>query len=310
MHPTARCLGLVAIGIALIAVWPARVGAITVDGQRDPSYTLMSTQTTQTNGRDNAQGLATFSEGSELDVAYATVDNGVLYLFFAGNVTDTFCGGQACTSFAFLDVFIDSQTGGQNPLVSPQPAAFGSPYPGLTFDTAFTPDYWVEFAPLGALDHSFRYDAWYEALPAGGGGVSLHLGEGFTAGGPGTLSGGTNPFGLIAAIDNRNTAGVGAGCGAASGAGVSTGVELAIPVAAIGNPTGCIKVGAFLKGVQDLGQDVLNQVLPPVPPGSCALGPPSTLDFAGIAGDQFFTICLGATPTHGTTWGGLKAIYR
>jgi hypothetical protein len=270
----------------------------------------MSTQTIQTNGIDNAEGLATFSQGSELDGAYAAIDNGVLYLFFAGNIMDTICGREACTSFAFLDVFIDSQPGGQNPLVSPQPADFGSLYPGLTFDNGFTPDYWVEFAPSGALDQSFRYDAWYEALPAGGGGASLHLGTGFTAGAPGTLAGGTNPFGVLATIDNRNTAGVGAGCGGGSGAGVLTGVELAIPLAAIGNPTGCIKVGAFLKQVQDPGQDVLNQVLPPVPPGTCALGPPATLNFAGIAGDQFFTICVGATPTRSATWGGLKAIYR
>lgn len=304
-----HALALCATVLAAAALAPPPARAITVDGQLDPSYTLMSTQTLQTNGHDDTQGLIGFGNGSELDAAYAAVDGGVLYLFFAGNLMDAVCGAQACTDFAMLNVFIDSQTGGQNPLLSPEPAGGGYPYPGLTFDAAFVPDDWIQYADLGALDNNFSRNAYYEALPSGGGGPSYTLGSGSNAGPPGTLTGGTNPFGIEATIDNRNTAGVGAGCAPASGAGVTTGVEMAIPLAAIGNPTGCIKVSAFLVNSQE-GLGILDQVLPPVPAGTCALGLPSGIDFDTIPGDQFFTVCFGATPARTSTWGALKTIYR
>jgi hypothetical protein len=309
MRPTVPHLRLAPVLFTAALLLPGAARAITVDGQLDPAYVLMSTQSIQTNGLDDSQGLIDFGNGSELDAAYAAEDNGVLYLFFAGNLKDTVCGAQACTDFGILDVFIDSQPGGQNPLVSPAPVAFGFPYPGLTFDTAFVPDYWLQYVDLGGLTHVFSRQATYEALPAGGGGASDVLGSGSNAGAPGTLSGGTNPFGILATIDNRNTAGVGAGCGAASGAGVTTGVELAIPLVALGNPTGCIKVSAMLSDTQT-GQGVLDQVLPPLPPGTCALGPPATVNFAAIPGDQFFTFCPGATAARHSTWGAVKTIYR
>jgi hypothetical protein len=309
MRHTKGLLGLAVSLFAVAVLLPAAAGAIPVDGRLDPSYALMSTQAIQTNGSDDTQGVMDFGTGSELDAAYAAVENGVLYLFFAGNLKDTVCGGQACTDFGILDVFIDSQPGGQNPLISPAAVGFGFPYPGLAFDPGFAPDFWVQYSDYGGLDHVFGRQASYEALPTGGGGASYVLGSGSNAGAPGTLSGGTNPFGILATIDNRNTAGVGAGCGVASGAGVTSGMELAIPLAAIGNPTGCIKVTAFL-GDPQTGQGILNQVLPPVPAGTCALGPPATVNFASIPGDQFMTICLGATPTRNPSWGALKTIYR
>ena len=76
-----RHSALIVLAFALGGV--GRASAVTVDGQRDPSYTLVTTQTTQTNGFDDTQGVIDFGNGSELDAAYAVVDAGVLYLFFA-----------------------------------------------------------------------------------------------------------------------------------------------------------------------------------------------------------------------------------
>ena len=304
MRLKVRQVGCTAMLLAAAALWPVAAGAITVDGQLDPSYTLVSTQTNMTVAKDS-RGLATFSNGDELDAAYAAIDNGVLYLFFTGNLMDVIDGANPKTDSGLLNVFIDSQPGGQNTLISDSPSNLTSRYPGLTFDTAFTPDYWIQFAPGGALEVSFTRSAWYGTLPTAGGGVSYLLGTGTNAGAPGTLSGGTNPYGIQATIDNRNTAGVAAGCGAGSGAGVTTGVELAIPLAAIGSPTGCIGVSAFVDGYVPT-----NQVLPPVPAGTCSMPLPASLNFAGIPGNQFASVCLGATATHSATWGSLKAIYR
>jgi hypothetical protein len=305
MHSAIRSCGLTAFLFVASILWPAVAGAITVDGQLDPAYTLMSTQTNQTNAGDDVQGLVTFSRGSELDGAYAAVEGGVLYLFFTGNLMDTIDPINPRTDYGLLNVFIDSEPGGQNPLTSYQPGITQQVYAGLVFDNGFAPDHWIQFAPGGALASSFMRSAWYEVLPAGGGGASYLLGAGTNGGAPGTLSGGTNPYGIEATIDNQNTAGVGYCCGTASGAGVMTGVEMAIPLAAIGNPTGCVRVNAF---IDQFG--ITDQVLPPVAVGSCSQGTPSTLDFASVPGDQFFTVCLGLTPTRSSSWGSLKAVYR
>ena len=305
MHiSSARLFPLLASLLALVPAPPAR--AVLVDGHLDAAYVLMSTQTTQTSAADDQQGAIGFGTGSELDAAWAAVDGGVLYLFFAGNLKDTVCGTQACTDLDFLMVFLDRQPGGQNTLLGPTPT--GHPFAGLTFDAALSPDYVLEYYDAGALDHQFSRHAAYGTLPTGGAGTSYSLGSGTNAGAPGTLSGGTNPFGIEATVDNSNTAGVMAGCAAASGAGVTTGVELAIPLAAIGSPSNCITVCAFVNGT--FGSTVTNQVLGAVPPGTCELGAPSGVNFAAIPGTQAFTVCLGATPARRNTWGALKRVYR
>jgi hypothetical protein len=307
-HPV-RSLAQAIMVIVATMLAPAPARAVTVDGQLDPAYTQLSVQSTQNDpSQDATDGQIDFANGSELDAAYAAIDGGVLYLFFAGNLKDTICGWQACTDLGVLNVFIDSQPGGQNPLTSAAPTSFGYGYPGLSFDAGFTPDYWIQYALFGALDHHFLREAWYEAIPAGGGGASYDLGSGTNAGVPGTLSGGTNPWGIQATSDNRNVAGVTTGCGAASGAGITTGMELAIPLAAIGNPVDCFRVSAFI--VEPQRAQTLNQVLPPVPPGTCGLGVPSGVHFESIAGNQFFTICPGAVPVRRGTWGALKSCYR
>lgn len=109
-------------------------------------------------------------------------------------------------------------------------------------------------------------------------------------------------------MDNSNGAGVTAGCAAGSGSGVTTGVEWAIPLGAIGDPTGCVTVSVFVANAG--GSPLGNQVLGPLPPGTCALGAPAGVDFSSIPGNQYFTVCPGTTSALSSTWGRIKTIYR
>ena len=77
----------------------------------------------------------------------------------------------------------------------------------------------------------------------------------------------------------------------------------------IGGASTCINVCAFINGGSH--DFVSNQVLGPLPSGTCNLGEPRAIDFNQYLGLQFFGIqgsC--STPTRGATWGALKAIYR
>ncbi len=297
-----------ALALVIALGTPDAARAISVDGRLDPSYVLTATQATQTDRPDDTDGLATFSNGSELDAAYAVVEGGVLYLFFAGNLMDTICGVNPCTASDQLEVFLDTKAGGQNVLLQGSP--FGVPYAGVTFDPGFAPDYALEFQAGGALGQSFTRQASYATLPTGATGSLVVLGSGSNAGAPGTLSGGTNPWGIEATIDNSNTGGVTAGCAAQTPGLVTTGVELAIPLAALGNPTGCIGVCAFLNA--NLSYGVSNQILPPLPPGTCFTSNVNytSVNLGSYPGTHSFTVCTGAVPVRRSTWGSLKSIYR
>jgi hypothetical protein len=148
----------------------------------------------------------------------------------------------------------------------------------------------------------------YEAeLATGGGGSGAYLGT-TPAGGTGALSGGINPYGIQVAMDDRNVAGVTYGCGAASGAGVTRGIEWAIPLAAIGNPSGCVQVCALVACGNH--SCITNQVLAPIPPGTCGTTAAGSVNFAAVPGAQFVTVCAGSVPTRHASWGALKQIYR
>ena len=309
MHP--RIAGAVIALAAWLLPAAGRLSAATIDGRLDPQYgPALSIQTTQTSQADAIDGQLDFSGGSELDAAYGYIENGTLYLFFSGNLMFLWdLEGQ--TLWLPLDIFIDSTPGGQNALLSNNPAPDPFAYnlnnlAGLTFDSGFAADYWLSLGGNGGTWP--RLQAYEGALPSAGGGAGAFLGSG-SCGGPGTLSGGSNPDGIQVTLDDRNVSGVTSGCGAASGAGVTTGAEWAIPLAAIGNPSGCVKVCAFVS-FGDHSQ-LFNQVLGPLPAGTCNLGVASAVNFASIPGDQFFTVCPGgATPARHATWGSLKSIYR
>ena len=232
-----------------------------LDGDAQADYgAALSIQNTQTQYGDSTLGLIDYANGSELDAAYGTIRGGVLYLVLAGNLE---------SNWNTIDIFIDSASGGQNRLRGDNPdldlnglnrmGDDGSGN-GLTFDAGFAPDYWLSFKG-GDVGFGYYFAGFYAELPTGGSGQGYWLGNGDTETG-GELSGGTNPHGIRATIDNSNTAGVIAGIGADSGAGVTTGWELSVPLSAIGDPAGAIEVCAFINnGTHDW---MSNQMLGPI----------------------------------------------
>jgi len=293
-----RWLTCVTLGLSVFAF---NAGAAPVDGRIEPIYgSSLSTQTTQTSLGDGADFFA-----SELDEAFGYVADDTLFLLIAGNYRRFF--SEPLSFPNQLQLYIDSGPGGQNSLSSSNPnVGFTVKLPdmtGMQFDDDFSPDYWL----AAARESSDGLYVHYAELPAGGGGTGQYLGRS-TIGGSPTLVGGLNLIGVLANADVSNTAGVTAGCNASSGAGVTTGIELAIPLAAIGNPSGVIRICALLAASFGPG-NVSNQVLGPVPPGTCALGPASGVDFGKLAGAQYFVVG-GVTAAHKTSWGRLKALYR
>ena len=288
-----------AAALALLALLlsPCPGGAATIDGQLDGSYgAALVTQTTQTNlasgqlSGDPGIGDLTFANGSELDAAHAVISGGVLSLFLSGNLALMLNANQNGTNGHVLDVFVDSAPGGQNVLNG---LGVGHPLNGFTFDAGFEADYWLEFSGNGN-QFSVEWYAGYAALQSGGGGSLTSLGFG-TAGGNGTLIGGTNPHGIRVTIDNSNIAGVTAGCNASSGAGVTKGIEWEIPLAAIGAPAECFRVTAIVRNSGSSQSPVSNSMLAPLPPGTCPPGPASSVNLAAFAGDQFFAVCPSST---------------
>lgn len=299
-----RRVALITLSAALLAVRPAH--AVVVDGQLDVDYGApITTQTTQTglgSGQivgDNNKGELSFANGSELDEAYGFVSGGVLYLFLSGNLALQVRMNQNDTVGHTLDVFIDSVPGGQNSLNG---LGSGNPLNGLTFDPGFTADFRLELSGglSGGSNSPPTWSAGYQSITLQEGGPFVNLGSG-SAGGPGTLTGGSNPHGILATLDNRNIAGVTFGCAAASGAGVTTGIEWAIPLAAIGNPTGCITFAVIVRESGTFSGSVSNQVLGPAPVGTCPLGPAAMVNFQNLAGNQFFTVCRGIVDVSHST---------
>jgi hypothetical protein len=301
----------VGLALAWIAFAASSARAVTIDGRLDPEYgAAMSIQACATSFGDTPSGYAPFDSinaaiGSELDQGFGFIRDDVMYLFFAGNLESYV--GEPLTAPGQLEVFIDCAAGGQNRLVPNNPA-LGQylrlpELAGLAFDADFAPDYWIDFTCGGSGQPSTVF---FAELPASGGGAGAFLG--LSHGGAGALTQGVNPFGIEATINQTNRDGVPAGCGTASGSGTSAGVEWAIPLAALGNPTGPIRVCALIDGEHATGP-MSNQVLGPLPAGTCSLGAPGDVDFAAIGGNQFFTLD-SITRARPSSWGRLKAIYR
>jgi hypothetical protein len=294
---------------------PAAAHAVVLDGRLDAEYgPAIVLQTTQTSFGNNPAGFGgadstAWSFGSELDGAYGFVAGGSLHLFVSGNLLANMGEFDHRQQ---LHLFFDTRPGGQHVLradnadVGYWPDSKLNKLAGLTFDAGFAADWWLDVLVLEGANPVHAYAA--DLLDAGGGAGGF-LGSG-SAGGPGDLTGGANPGAIKVTVDNSNSLGVGSGCGSAMGAETATrGIEWEIPLAALGNPPGPIRICAFQGGVYNsAGLD--DQVLGPIPPGTCFLGMPAGVDFSAIAGDQFFTIGNGATPARAASWGRLKAAYR
>ena len=303
---------------ALLAVLALPVGSAaaqpTIDGVLDADFygSAVAVQQVQTQFGDKSDT----GGGSELDAAYAQISGDTLYLMLTGTLEN---------NFNKLLLFVDSVPGGQNTLdETNNPANFDSrigggftngwdPLNDLTFDDGFDADYAflvrhgagtfdVDFSPIGT------------SAPVADEFADIFFGLEEGASGPlfGANSGQTFEFGF----DDSNTAGVASGTQQADQAAalaVNTGTEFAIPLAALGNPTGPIKVTAAINGSnndflsnQFLGalQPIDGDNDPETPLDQANLGSDGMsnfletgldgVDLGNFAGDQFFVI--GDTP--------------
>lgn len=304
---------LVAAALVILAAVPvARAQYAT--GTWSPAYGApLAVQATQTTLAYPPGGRGE-SNGYQLDAAYGYVDAGALHVLLTGNILMGW-NGEGQTVWSNLDLFLDTRAGGQNTLLADNPVL--DPFvldlttmTGLRFDAGFAPDWWfgVDGSWTGCCGTYYVRTGMAE-LPTAGGGTGAVLGERLIDS-SGPLANGTNPLGVSLAVVDTNSAGVTMGCGAWSGPEIQTGVELVIPLAAIGNPTGCIRICAFA-AKDNSNLSISNQVLGPLPPGTCDLGPSGAVDFGAIPGAQWFAVCpSGVTATHDRTWGALKSAYR
>ncbi|RMF79054.1 MAG: PEP-CTERM sorting domain-containing protein [Planctomycetota bacterium] len=261
-----------------------------LDGTKDASYgAAAAVQTVQTGFGDNF---------SELDAGYAQVTGGTLYLMLTGNLEN---------NFNKLNIFIDSQAGGQNVLQAdafnggnnPENDNWANVHAGMRFDSGFQADYML-ILRNGNFGGD-RFDIDYAVVGGGAGNFEAQ----FDVFG-GTLEGSNANalplHGIGVAFDNSNTAGIAGGSGAAdpvAAQAVSTGIELAIPLAAIGSPTGMIHISAMINGSN---HDFLsNQFLGGLPAGTGNLGGDGagnwTGNLAGIdlnqyPGNQYFSVMV------------------
>lgn len=294
--------GLSAAALALSAAVVS--AAPVVDGTRagDSYGNAAAVQTIETGFGDNE---------SEMNAAYARIENGRLYLMLTGNIQN---------NFNKLEIFIDSVAGGENTLTAeglPDTEASINNMAGLTFDTGFAPDYLL-FARRG--DSKFDLD--YLDLGTDGAGnqyLNLFSGQDFGSGATGT---GVNGSLIEVAYNGSNTAGIGGNSGAAADQGaalaVETGLELSIALADLGNPTGDLRISVLQNN--DNHNYLSNQLLGGLPVGTGNLGGDGSGGFTGslsgvdlsqFAGDQFFTVAI-PEPTSVVLlgFGGLTLLRR
>lgn len=272
---------MAALGLSIVA--PALAAPI-LDGSRDLLYgSAVAIQTVETQFGDNF---------SELNAAYAAVESGNLYLMLTGNLQN---------NFNRLNIFIDSQPGGQNVLqnnvnfggTNPENDGWAGKHAGMTFDAGFEANYL-----LTLRNGDNRFDIDYAVI---GGGLGNFLTASDVFGGSTT---GANAAalanGIGVAFNNSNAAGILGGTGPANQAAalaVTTGIELAIPLAAIGSPGDVIKISVMINGAN---HDFLsNQYLGGLPAGTGNLGGDGAGGFIGnlsgidlnqFAGAQYFRV--------------------
>jgi hypothetical protein len=291
----------IALGLTMALVLPAWAGPPVIDGSAtDVLYgTALVVQDTQTQFGNSNLGRPDIANGSEMDSAYGVVFEGTLYLVLAGNFESN--GNK-------FELFFDTRAGGQNRLLATNP---GTPNVGLlrmsddgsgnglTFQTGFEADFWVSFNVFGNPPSIYVDYAELYVSPANSG-VLYYCGSGLTkcATVGGQLTGGDpNAPQILLTVDNSNVLGVDGGTGIGDGSGIFTGAEFAIPLSAIGNPTGSFTITAFVNGQQH--DFVSNQVLgglSGLAPDN--LGEPRAVNFQTVAfGVQTpFTVPAAPTP--------------
>jgi hypothetical protein len=276
---------------------------IAVDGTAEAVYGPAAVvQSVGTGFGNSIDGLRDTCGGSELDGAFASLDavGGYLYLTFAGNLE---------SNFNKFELFIDCKAGaGQNQLRSDNvDVDFNglnrmgvdavNAIPGLKFDDGFGADFY--FTCTGGLPNGtppYTLYANFAQVLTEGGGIGSYIGQSVTDPTTGVIRIDDVTYGIQAAIDNSNIAGVdGNPAGTSTGAGVATGIELRIPISVLGwDGVSPIKVCAFINGG---GHDFAsNQFISPLPAGYGNMGEPRLIDMSVIPGDQFFIVGGGTPP--------------
>jgi alpha-amylase len=230
---------------------------------------------------------------SEADQLLARVSGDSLFVGLTGNLATDGTG---------LALLLDVAPGGQNILstanLSPPPSG-PEQLTGLRLDAGFEPD--VAFY-LNAYAGTIYVDR-YELL-AGGGVAKTYVGQGVVNNGLGFLTGGLNPDGVQAALDNTNTTGVGS-VGVVDAAAATTGFEWYLSLAGLGHSGGSLKLAAF---ILETSGDVSNQWLPPLNGvvGTLGLAP----DLTTYAGNQFAELNPVSAVGDGGNPGALHATAR
>jgi len=289
------------LAVALVGWTSVSLAAVTLDGSiAGDGYQLESAQTVQTGFGDN---------DNELNAAWAQIADGTLYLTLTGNLGSN--GNR-------LNIFIDSVAGGENVLTThtgggnnPANDNWALKHNGFTFDAGFAADYMLILR--NHVTAAPQFDVDFTSVG------NTNVVETSTAVfGPSLTGSNSNvgASGLGIAFNNSNVAGISGGTGAANqGAAIAvqTGIELAIPLAAIGNPGlgDCIKISAMLNGTN---QDFLsNQFLGPIDGvplySQVNLGGDGTGIFNGFVGNidlndnsyasglQYFQVCIVPEPS-------------
>ena len=250
----------------------------TVDGFRDALYGApRAVQTVNTSFGDNL---------GELDAGYAFIGNNSLYLMLTGNIENN--GNR-------LEIFIDSKAGGQAVFDSSSNDNSGR-MDGTTFDTGFTPDYYITLHRMAGGNPALNIDFANLLAQSASGYTDVLSSTGGNTGAGATGTGvNANPIGV--AYDDSNVAGVVAGSTAANqavAAAATTGIELRISLDDIGYASGPLNVMAALNntGHNFFSNQFLGGVI--APQGS--LGGDGNGNFTGLAqvnmknfaGNQFF----------------------
>jgi len=227
-----------------------------VDGRNIPNKygAPLASQTNYTGFGDRVDPNQT--SGSELNQLFVKCVNGVLYIAVTGNLEgngnaihfyiDT--GRSSSNSFTLTTGCINCSVQGMS---------------GVLFD--HNPDYVLG---VNRFDDGQGNDNIYVDLHDVVNNQSTYLGASATNSGNGTLSGGDNAAGVQAALDNSNLQGVTSDRdNIGNPATATTGLEVAIPLSALGNPQGTIRILAVLTGGADLndpcrGTYLSNQSLP------------------------------------------------
>jgi hypothetical protein len=292
------------IGIVSLAlVCAVALAQPTIDGRNIPAEfgTPLASQTNHTGFGDRVSPDQHW--GSELNQLFVCSQGGVLYIGVTGNLEGN---GNA---FHF---YIDT---GRNPdhtftLTTGCINCSVQGMSGVVFD--HKPDWALG---INRYDDGQGNDNIYADLHDLVGNVSTYLGAAPTNTGNGSLSGGSNPHNVRAALDNSNLAGVTSDPNnIGNPATATTGMEVAIPLSALNYSGGRIRILVVLTGGADLGDPcrgtyMSNQTLPALNIGNpsqqfpnvawvrCPNPPFDSFPFSfqvSAPGVQYVEICPGA----------------